>query len=66
MKRAGESENRSVKKHKEEEEEEEEESEDEQGCVICGTDETTSKNLLILCDGEGCDIPVHLSIIFVD
>ncbi|KAJ3274824.1 PHD finger protein 15 [Terramyces sp. JEL0728] len=42
-------------------------SEEDEPCVICGDEETTSKNLLIFCDGKGnfglmfdCDIPVHL------
>lgn len=38
-------------------------SEEPTACCICGSDHSPKNNVLVLCDGEGCDIPVHQSTI---
>ncbi|ORX51073.1 hypothetical protein BCR36DRAFT_412054 [Piromyces finnis] len=32
---------------------------DETVCIICNNGYSTKKNQIVLCDGKGCDIPVH-------
>ncbi|OUM62164.1 hypothetical protein PIROE2DRAFT_11612 [Piromyces sp. E2] len=34
---------------------------DETVCIICNNGNSTKKNQIVLCDGKGCDIPVHQS-----
>jgi hypothetical protein len=45
-----------------EEEEDSSADDDDAECAICGSGNCTSKNPIVLCDGEDCDIPLHKSL----